>query len=338
MTGGESGPGCDTPAAMDAEERRQRREAARRQTARQRRIGAAIGLLLLAAVLAVGASAVVGGEGDGGNDDGEAKAAKPPELPRGGREILPKNRVVAFYGAPQDDELGVLGIGTPRQAGRRLERQARAYRRTGRPVLPAFELISTIASNAPGPDNDWADRQPARTIDRYLRAARAQKALLILDIQPGQAEFMDEVRALRRYLVEPDVSVALDPEWSMEDGEVPGRTIGSTDAATVNQVSDYLADIVRRGRLPQKLLVIHRFTHDMIENEKALKKNPGVALAINVDGFGGQEIKIAKYRDFTKARRRDLNGYKLFYKEDTTLMSPRQVLRLKPPPNLIVYE
>jgi hypothetical protein len=322
---------------MDPEERRQRRDEARRRLAKQRRIAAAIGVLLLAAVLAVSGSAFLGGGGTGG-DEGEAKAEKPPELPRGGRQILPKNLVVAFYGAPQDAELGALGIGTPRQAGRRLERQARAYKSRGRPVLPAFELISTIASNAPGPDNDWADRQSARTIERYLKAARAQKALLILDIQPGQARFMNEVRALRRFLVEPDVSLALDPEWSMEEGEVPGQTIGSTDAATVNQVSDYLADIVRRGRLPQKLLVIHRFTHDMIENEKQLKKNPGVALAINVDGFGGQEIKIAKYKDFTKARRRDLNGYKLFYKEDTNLMSPKQVLRMKPPPDLVVYE
>ena len=323
---------------MDVDERRRRRDEARRRVVRQRRIGAlAIALLLIAAVL-IGGSVVLGDNGDGGKDQNAAKAAKPANLPGGGRQILPRSRVVAFYGAPQDDELGTLGIGTPRQAGRRLERQARAYKRGGRPVLPAFELISTIASNAPGPDDDWADRQPAKTIERYLRAARAQKALLILDIQPGQAEFMDEVRALRRFLVEPDVSLALDPEWSMEEGEVPGRTIGSTDAATVNEVSGYLAEIVRRGKLPQKLLVIHRFTHDMIENEKQLKKRPGVALAINVDGFGDREIKVAKYRDFTKARRRDLNGYKLFYKEDTNLMTPRQVLRLKPVPDLVVYE
>ena len=40
----------------------------------------------------------------------------PPELPRGGRVIFPHYRVVAYYGAPQNDELGVLGIGTPDQA------------------------------------------------------------------------------------------------------------------------------------------------------------------------------------------------------------------------------
>ena len=85
--------------------------------------------------------------------------------------------------------------------------------------------------------------------------------------------------------------------------------------------------------------MIHRFTHDMIENEKQLKRNPGVALAINVDGFGGQEIKIAKYRDFTRARRRDLNGYKLFYKEDTNLMSPKPGAAAEAAePDFVVYE
>ena len=85
-------------------------------------------------------------------------------------------------------------------------------------------------------------------------------------------------------------------------GELPGQQIGSTDAATVNEVSAYLSRIVRRGRLPQKLLVVHRFTEDMIENEGELRRHPGVALVVNVDGFGDRPNKIAKYRSFTRGR------------------------------------
>jgi hypothetical protein len=114
--------------------------------------------------------------------------------------------------------------------------------------------------------------------------------------------------------------------------------LGSTDAATINQVSAYLSRIVRDGDLPEKLLVVHRFTHDMIRNEKALRERPGVALAINVDGFGERVIKVAKYHEFTRPRRRKPNGFKLFYEEDTNMMSPRQVMRLRPPPDLVVYE
>jgi hypothetical protein len=177
-------------------------------------------------------------------------------------------------------------------------------------------------------------------IDRYLRAARAAKALLILDIQPGHAEFMDEVQALRPYLEQPDVSLALDPEWKVPDGQVPGQVIGSTDAAVVNQVSAYLSQIVRANKLPQKLLVVHQFTNNMIGRKELLTQPPGVALTLNVDGFGDRPNKIAKYNEFTRPRvaRRFHAGFKLFYHEDTNLMPPARVLRLRPRPDFVVYE
>ena len=292
--------------------------------------------------LAVAAGVVVVvGPGFGGSDDSEppaVRAAPPPELPRGGRRVFPDHTVVAFYGAPQHEELGTLGIGTPAAAGHRLERQARAYRHAGRPLLPAFELIATIAQAAPGDDGDHSQRQRPRTIRRYLRAARAHRALLILDIQPGRAPFMREVAAFRRFLREPDVSLALDPEWSMAPGQLPGRQIGSTDAATVNAVSRYLSRIVREGGLPQKLLIVHRFTEDMIRDDDRLRREPGVALTVNIDGFGDRPNKVAKYRLLTRGRRDRHHGLKLFYREDTNLMPPRRVMRLRPRPELIVYE
>ena len=267
-----------------------------------------------------------------------ARGSERPELPRGGRRIFPGFQVVAFYGAPQDRELGALGVGSPRVAGRRLLRQARAYRRGGRPVLPAFELIATVVHAAPGQDGDYSQRQTRRTVARYLRAARARRALLILDIQPGRASFMREVRAFRHFLEQPDVSLALDPEWSMAPGQLPGQEIGSTDAAAVNEVSRYLSRIVRKRGLPQKLLVVHRFTGEMIRDEHRLEQHPGVALTINVDGFGDRPNKISKYRELTRGRRTRYTGFKLFYEEDTNLMRPRDVLRLRPRPGLVVYE
>ena len=322
---------------MDEAGRLRRRQEARRRLQRQRRAVAAAAVALVAVVLL--AVTALGGDGPDSPEEKEAaKRAAPPELPRGGRTILPRNRVVAFYGAPQDDELGALGIGTPAQAARRLERQARPYRAGGKPVLPAFELIATIADAAPGPSGKYRSRQSAKVIDRYLAAARKAKMLLVLDIQPGRADFMSEVRVFERWLEQPDVSLALDPEWRVGPGEVPGKTIGSVDASEVNAVSAYLAAIVRRRKLPQKLLLIHQFTDDMIRNKDQLAKRPGIALTINVDGFGDQPNKISKYRGFTRGARRFHHGFKLFYKEDTNLMSPRQTLRLRPRPDIVEYE
>jgi len=320
---------------MEEEARRRRREVARRRMYRRRRLVAAgIAVVVVIALVAGGLLAL----GSGGSEPGAKPGPKRASLPRGGRTILPGQRVVAYYGAPQDDELGILGIGSPRRAARRLEHQAKPFSRPGRPVLPAFELIAAIVTSEPGDGGDHSMRQDEATIARYLRVARAHRMLLLLDIQPGYAAFIKEARALERWLREPDVGLAMDPEWSMRPPLLPAQEIGSTDAATVNEVSRYLSGIVRRHDLPQKLLVVHRFTHDMIQDEDDLERNPGVALVVNVDGFGDQPNKIAKYHEFTRDLQRRYNGFKLFYREDLNLMKPPQVLRLRPQPDLVVYE
>lgn len=337
-----SGPAPEPDPGLEA--RRARREAARRRVQRQRWL--AVLTLFAVALIAVAAIALPGGSGSGGAtaaEEGEPEAKKPPpppELPRGGRELFPRHRVVAFYGAPQNDELGALGIGSPREAGRKLLRQARAYRRGGRTLLPAMELIGVIASNAPGADNNWSYRQRHETVRAYHRAARRIKALLVIDIQPGHADWMRETRYFARYLREPDVGLALDPEWATP-GRRPGTVIGTMDASAVNRVQRYLAALVRKHDLPEKLLIVHQFTEDMITNKQRLRRYPGVRLVLNVDGFGGREIKIKKYADFasfTRRRKEFRNGFKLFYKEDTNLLEPRDVLRMRPRPDLVIYE
>jgi hypothetical protein len=306
---------------------------------RRRRLVAVGALAALGAgAFALGA-AVTGGDQGGLRAAGSAGSEAPlPELPGGGRRLFPDKRVVAFYGAPQAAELGTLGIGTPAQAGRRLLRQSRPYARKTRPVLPAMELLATIANRDPGEDGLFMTRQPAATIDRYLRAARRIKALLLLDIQPGRAGFVTEMRRLTPWLRQPDVGLALDPEWHVAEGQVPGQVIGSVDAGVVDQVGRELSEIVRAGRLPEKLLVVHQFTENMIMNKARLRPHPGVALTFNVDGFGDRPNKISKYNAFTSEVVRFNDGFKLFYEEDTNLMKPSTVLALRPPPDVVVYE
>jgi hypothetical protein len=246
--------------------------------------------------------------------------------------------VVAYYGAPQSDELGALGIDSPDAAGRRLARQARAYKGRGRRVLPAFELIAVVANGAPGREGLYRTRQGTATIRRYLAAARRARALLLLDIQPGRADFLDELRALEPFLREPDVGLALDPEWHVGPGEIPGKVLGSVDAGVVNAVSARLAEIVRARRLPEKLLVVHQFTRNMVRRRERLVRRPGVPIVLDVDGFGTRADKVAKYRELTRGTAGFAHGLKLFYREDAGLMAPREVLGLRPQPQLVIYE
>ena len=207
-----------------------------------------------------------------------------------------------------------------------------------RPVLPAMELIATVVQASPGNDGMYRARQSSDLIGSYLAAARRAHALLILDIQPGRSPFMREAHAYARWLREPDVGIALDPEWSMEPGQVPGTVIGSTDASIVNNVQAYMSKIVKAHNLPQKLLIVHRFTTEMIRNARTLKAYPGVALTVNVDGFGDEANKVSKYDLFSSRKPGRYNGFKLFFHEDTDLMRPREVLRLIPRPDVVVYE
>jgi hypothetical protein len=270
-----------------------------------------------------------------------AKATPTPkplaQLPRGGRRILPDFRIVAYYGAPQDKQLGALGIGTPTQMTRKLEKQAKPYARKSRPVLPAMELIAVVAAAHPGPGERYNLRQPDSVIRRYLKAARKAKALLILDVQPGRSDFFAETKRLRKFLKEPDVGLALDPEWRMAPGQVPGKVIGSVGAREVNATTAWLDQLVTRYKLPQKLLLIHQFTDDMVP-ETELKERKGLAYVLNVDGFGTQGLKVAKYKSFAAQAKQFRRGFKLFYEEDLKIMSPAQVMRLSPRPDVVVYE
>ncbi len=98
--------------------------------------------------------------------------------------------------------------------------------------------------------------------------------------------------------------------------------IGSTNATIVNQVADYMAGFVRKYKLPQKLLMVHQFTSDMIKNRGQIQTVPGIATAVTVDGWGGRAAKLSKYHLFARTKPGRYNGLKLFYTQDTNLMKP----------------
>src|SRR4051794_1327773 len=183
----------------------------------------------------------------------------PPQLPRGGRRLLPDYRLIAYYGANGGPGLGVLGQGTPDQAAEAIERQAKAYAPFGRKIQPVMELITTTAQASPGPGGTYSTPDDPSVVQHYLDAARRHHMLLILDFQPGRGQFLPQVKRYERFVIQPDVGVALDPEWRMGPGQVPGKVIGSARASEINEVSAYVAGLVASNRLPDKAFVVHEF-------------------------------------------------------------------------------
>ena len=259
------------------------------------------------------------------------------ELPRGGRRIFPRYRVVAFDGVPGIPELGPIGRMDAENAARELERQARDYRTRDRELLPAFHLIAVVAQADPGEEELYRERIDQAVIEEYLDAARRHDMMLLLDIQPGHAEFIDEVEQFESFLREPDVGIALDPEWHLEEGELPGSDLGSVAAAQVNEVAEYMQEIAAEEDLPEKLLLVHQFDASMITNRDQINDEGRVAVAFSIDGFGSPELKKGVYRRLAP-RPPQRSGFKVFYEEDYPVMSPDEVLALEPRPQVVVYE
>jgi hypothetical protein len=94
---------------------------------------------------------------------------------------------------------------------------------------------------------------------------------------------------------------------------------------------------VRRHRLPQKLFMVHQFRDSMIRDKARIAIRPGLAMTWNADGFGVRSAKLEDYRSYTRDRRFH-PGLKLFYENDVDLMTPREVLKLKPVPRVINYQ
>lgn len=297
---------------------------------RLREIGAG-----LAEVVFVGGTAAINGQAEAQLDallHGE-------ELPGGGRSLLPDRRLVAFYGSHFSPALGVLGEQPPEDVGPRLEEQVAPYRELSqRPVMPAFDLIATIATAHPGNDGQYRSRSSDEEIQRWLDAARALDAYLILDLQPGRSDFLTEAQVYERFLREPDVGLALDPEWRVGPGEAPGGGhVGSVDAAEINAVSQWLAEIVVEEQLPEKLLIIHNFRVDMVTNRDAVVARDGLATMFHMDGQGGRGVKLESYRILAQ-QPPFYNGFKVFYDEDPNFFQPAEVMDLDPVPILVSYQ
>lgn len=261
------------------------------------------------------------------------------QLPRGGRQIFPRYTVVAHYGTAGTGVLGVLGEGSPAQAGVRLLKAAAPFAAaSGRPVLPAFELIASIAQRAPGPDGMYSSYIPDAEVARYLAEARKVKALLILDLQPGRADFLEQAQHFERFLTEPDVGLALDPEWKLYGGQLPGKQIGAVDAAAVNRVSAWLAQLRQDNGLPEKLFLLHQFRDFMVRDRARVVAWPGLATVVHLDGFGTQRVKRDVYTALALRSGPLHNGLKLFLDEDTDLLTPRGAMAFTPRPELITYQ
>jgi hypothetical protein len=237
--------------------------------------------------------------------------------------------------------MGVLGQYPKAEMLRRLQQECDAWQKadSATPVLPALHYIAVTAQGSPGKDGKYRYRMPDSEKDKIVQWAREIKGIAFMDIQVGHSTVQDELPLLEKYLKMPDVHLGIDPEYSMKNGDVPCNSIGTFDAADINVAVEYLAALVKKYLLPPKVLVVHRFTQNMITNYKAINKVPEVQIVINMDGFGSKVLKMSTYKQFLVREPVQFTGFKLFYKIDRPVMyTPAEILRLSPIPVYIQYQ
>ncbi len=258
---------------------------------------------------------------------------------RSDQALFPDIRVVAYYGNHITPLLGVLGETGPVQAAARVKAAAAPFSEPGRPAVGAFEMIVTVAQGSAGADGNYSHPSNIDDLRPWIDVAREEGLYVILDIQPGRSDFFTESVRYRELLLEPHVGLALDPEWRMGPTQRPGQTVGSVTAAEVNQVSEWLSDLVIQNDLPEKMFIVHQFQTRMIKNREDLIDRPGLATIIHADGFGGRAIKLQTY-GILQVQEPFWNGFKLFIDEDTNIFRPADVLNFTtvPVPDLITYQ
>jgi hypothetical protein len=263
------------------------------------------------------------------------------QLPHGGQRPFDGHRYVALYGAPGAPVLGVLGEQDPAETVHRAEGMAKAYDGLGdEPVTPAMEVIATVAAGDAGPDGDYSTELPASTLEPYVDAATDAGMPVILDLQPGRSDFLSQAKRYESLLAKPNVWLALDPEWRLTADQVPLEQIGSVSASEVNEVSSWLADLVRSKGLPPKAFVLHQFRLSMIQDRSSLASHPELDVLIHVDGQGSQPDKQATWKALHQGAPEGVHwGWKNFFDEDAPMLSPEQTMAdVQPTPSLITYQ
>ncbi len=259
--------------------------------------------------------------------------------------ILPFKRIVAYYGNFYSTGMGVLGQ-YPAPQMLDMLRQVKAKWEAAdpaTPVVPAIDYIALTAQGSPGKQGYYMLRMPDDQIDHAVDLANQVNGIVILDVQVGLSTLQRELPMLDKYLAMPNVHLAIDPEFSMKSGDKPGSVIGTFDAADVNYAAQHLAKLVQENDLPPKVLVVHRFTQNMVTNYQAIDPLPEVQIVMDMDGWGDPAKKLNTYQRFVATQPVQFTGFKLFYKNDlkppsTRLLTPSELLKLTPQPLFIQYQ
>ena len=255
--------------------------------------------------------------------------------------IFPGHRIAALYGTPNVPELGVLGGQDVTASIGRAKGLAQNYQGfSDEKIVPAMEIITTVASSSPTENGDYSQEVALETLKPWVEAAQKAGVYVILDLQPGRTDFLTQAKQYEELLWYSNVGLALDPEWRLAPNQVQLEQIGSVSIGEVNATAAWLAGLTKQHKLPQKVFLLHQFRLSMIADRSSLDtSHKELAYVIQMDGQGGQGVKQETWRAITADAPANVYfGWKNFYDEDKPMLSPEETMRVTPKPWYISYQ
>ncbi|WP_343958045.1 hypothetical protein [Yaniella flava] len=266
---------------------------------------------------------------------------EPPELVGGGTELFPDKRFVALYGHPNQPAFGALGEQGPEESAERAIELAEMYEaHSEEEVHPAFEIIVTVASESAGADGNYSSVTAPEDIEPFIDVAEEHDVYVVLDLQPGHADFLSQAKIYEDLLKRPNVGLALDPEWRLAEGQVHMQQIGSVSAAEINETTEWLAELTAENDLPQKMVILHQFRHSMIrDREQVNTDHDELAVVLHADGHGTPEDKLETWESLQDGLPEDMHmAWKNFFRQDEPMFSPKQTFEVEPKPWFVSYQ
>jgi hypothetical protein len=255
--------------------------------------------------------------------------------------ILLNNDILAFYGHPRSQMMGILGRYSIEELDKRLTALAREYEAEsgGRQIKKAFYIIFGTV---------WPEGEIGiigeEILKRYVEYGMKNDILVFIDHQIGRYDPINSLKRMLPWLQYPNVHLALDPEWRTTK---PMQEIGTVTAEEINHAQKVMEEYITANNIPgERFLVIHQFNWRMIKNrEKVDSGFRRVRLVHCADGFGSPHLKRSSYAYNAEAANMPIKSFKLFYNfnipgagYDQPLMSPKDVYALKPRPYIIMYQ
>jgi hypothetical protein len=255
--------------------------------------------------------------------------------------LLLNHDILAYYGHPRSQQMGILGRFSIEELDKKLSALAAEYEAVsgGRKVLKAFYIIYGTV---------WPEGEIGIISDdilkRYIEYAQKNDMLVFIDHQIGRYDPIASLRRMLPWLKYPNVHLALDPEWRTTK---PMREIGTVTADELNRAQQVMEEYIIANDIPgERMLVIHQFNWRMISSRDKVNSNLArVRLVHCADGFGPPHVKRTSYAFNAEATNMPIKGFKLFYNfgipgagYDQPLLSPKEVYALNPRPYIIMYQ